>query len=137
MPNIFQKFKLPDMQIFKSSDKNVSPYDNLHRWAAKKLFSGEAYKVLYAKNDGKLDYPKLCADKNMTVSDFWLCKEDSEKLNELVLEWIKNYHTRSISRAINMLKWHDLERGPVVFEDRYIEGMVEEPKLGYIYIRSK
>ncbi len=128
----FVKIKLPrSFTYFSSLDKEKDPYTKMYSWAAKKAFKNSLYNILYDKNVHILE--TLSKEYGMSVSDFWLTKEDDDKMKDIVLSWIMKFHKKGKKRAMEALRWHNFDRGPACFGDTETPTWAQQ---GYIYVRK-
>lgn len=111
----FVKIELPNFSTFKSTKKEMSPYEMFHYWVASQ-FSGKK------KN------------KVINVSASWLHPKDAKALTSKVKTWIKKCYPHIIYRLEKELGYHNLEIGPASWP----EGKVPEwAEPGYVYVNSK
>jgi len=128
----FIKIKLPKASYFSSLNKEKDPYDKMYSYAARKAFQSSLYNILFDKKIHVLE--TLSKEYGMSVSDFWLCKEDEKKLEEQVIQWIMKAHKKTKGWAKKALPMHNLSRGPAVFDAVGSRPSWVVP--GYVYVRK-
>jgi len=128
----FIKIKLPRASYFSSLNKEKDPYDKMYAYAAKKAFHSSLYNILFDKKQHVLEI--LSKEFGMSVSDFWICKEDEKKLEKQVIQWIIKAHKKTKRWAKQSLPMHNLSRGPAVFDE--VHDRPEWVIPGYVYVRK-
>lgn len=129
MHNELIKVKLPKAfsKTFRSKNRSISPYYKFYCWAIQQVPKSnvlEIAELLYGKNDKQAHMPNRFM---INVTAFRLCKKDREKLNNLVLQWLK-YSTDNFyaDRAYTtMLQYEDFATGP---------SNAENTEEGYVYV---
>jgi hypothetical protein len=111
-PKFVKKLKLPSLERFTSTKKDVSPYDVFYAWVKRKM-------------DGEVG-------QKVNVSASWVSPSDDKALLELNIKWAQKVHKMTRRAAEASVGWLHLDIGPAAFNP----DMVLMPESGFVYLRE-
>lgn len=125
------KIKLPDLKIFISTKKNISPWDKFYSWLIPFLPHNTRLGRLI-NDDNIWGLPK---GTNIDVTKIGLCEEDYNRISKYTLRWAKNIRLKGCSEKtiLTEVGFLELNIGPRTwFKDNRDSSL----ETGYIYVEK-